>query len=256
MDARISFSNLKYIADFVALDFGTFIVELLAMFALNLLGSTGSEAAQVSSLANADIVITWTIRALRIVIWALAIVAFSQLLNVGSGFGWASIWFALRVVVFSLVSAVDGMIEPLGSGIPVEYLSLPISVGIIILVGVAVSPLLPALGCFSALQADADILRSCGAERQARTCQRDGLLFVAAGSVFALCSVTSISSILMPLITNPAVALSTFADSPLGSLTIFSALAALLVGAAYLVLWALSAVRMRQTYGLIKELAA
>ena len=241
----------------MALDAGLAIVDAIRFWGQ--VAAQNADFAAVGTAVNyADVYMTWTIQALRLLIWALALGTLSRLTKLRPSFQKARLWYLLRFLTCIAEFLPEAVVQYRHTNLTSDpnwfiliAFALLLSLGAILL---GESVLLP-MSSRAILFAAAELSDLFGMEIQARKNRRcaNALVIISVTFVFLV----SLAIGLVVVYVAKGVSLYRPEDEASAALLLLELAAVLLsapAGIASLVYRFLAAVRLRRTYGAIEEL--
>ena len=257
MNTQIDYHALRHVARCAAFDVVFFLGEALCLATSAMLLRQGFDTAGSIDYNAALAYILWTCRVVRLIIWALFMLALSQLITIHPGFARARIWLALRVLTFTVLNMINAFIDTIADqtlSIVTDYPLEPLTL-IYWMLAILLSVPLPCMTNGNILQAGARLLDFYGLSARAtrNRLSASRFLVVSAALVCALscrlaCAFLEQTNLLATTVGDSS------RPSAFGIFVILITVFVAISGVAYLVLWAASAVRMRYTYQALEEL--
>lgn len=249
-------SAFRQIWKMMAADLALLLAEWLVPLTVFIIVLYGDEAISriVMIEGDLDLYLLWTIRCLRLLTWLGMIVHLERL---EGGFRSAKRWYLLRIFVFLTVQVLSGIQSqsPLLVGVGNRSLFSIITVVFSTLI---IPPLLP-MGNRALLKAGADLLRYYGMEKPARANSRCGKLLAVFSWTLDGCMLLFDSFAIVVFLTSEYTLLP-YLVAPDGSeliqwglVIVFPLIVLSALGV--LILWGISAGRMKKTHRLLKGIS-
>ena len=249
-------SAFRQIWKMMAADLALLLAEWLVPLTVFIIVLYGDEAISriVMIEGDLDLYLLWTIRCLRLLTWLGMIVHLERL---EGGFRSAKRWYLLRIFVFLTVQVLSGIQSqsPLLVGVGNRSLFSIITVVFSTLI---IPPLLP-MGNRALLKAGADLLRYYGMEKPARANSRCGKLLAVFSWTLDGCMLLFDSFAIVVFLTSEYTLLP-YLIAPDGSeliqwglVIVFPLIVLSALGV--LILWGISAGRMKKTHRLLKGIS-
>lgn len=246
----------RHIWKMMAADLALLLAEWLVPLTVFIIVLYGDEAISriVMIEGDLDLYLLWTIRCLRLLTWLGMIVHLERL---EGGFRSAKRWYLLRIFVFLTVQVLSGIQSqsPLLVGVGNRSLFSIITVVFSTLI---IPPLLP-MGNRALLKAGADLLRYYGMEKPARANSRCGKLLAVFSWTLDGCMLLFDSFAIVVFLTSEYTLLP-YLVAPDGSeliqwglVIVFPLIVLSALG--LLILWGISAGRMKKTHRLLKGIS-
>ena len=246
----------RHIWKMMAADLALLLAEWLVPLTVFIIVLYGDEAVSRTVMieSDLDLYLLWTVRCLRLLTWLGMIVHLERL---EGGFRSAKRWYLLRIFVFLTVQVLSGIQSqsPLLVGVGNRSLSSIITVVFSTLI---IPPLLP-MGNRALLKAGADLLRYYGMEKPARANSRCGKLLAVFSWTLDGCMLLFDSFAIVVFLTSEYTLLP-YLVAPDGSeliqwglVIVFPLIVLSALGV--LILWGISAGRMKKTHGLLKGIS-
>ena len=249
-------SAFRQIWKMMAADLALLLAEWLVPLTVFIIVLYGDEAVSRTVMieGDLDLYLLWTIRCLRLLTWLGMIVHLERL---EGGFRSAKRWYLLRIFVFLTVQVLSGIQSqsPLLVGVGNRSLFSIITVVFSTLI---IPPLLP-MGNRALLKAGADLLRYYGMEKPARANSRCGKLLAVFSWTLDGCMLLFDSFAIVVFLTSEYTLLP-YLVAPDGSeliqwelVIVFPLIVLSALGV--LILWGISAGRMKKTHRLLKGIS-
>ena len=249
-------SAFRQIWKMMAADLALLLAEWLVPLTVFIIVLYGDEAVSRTVMieSDLDLYLLWTVRCLRLLTWLGMIVHLERL---EGGFRSAKRWYLLRIFVFLTVQVLSGIQSqsPLLVGVGNRSLFSIITVVFSTLI---IPPLLP-MGNRALLKAGADLLRYYGMEKPARANSRCGKLLAVFSWTLDGCMLLFDSFAIVVFLTSEYTLLP-YLVAPDGSeliqwglVIVFPLIVLSALGV--LILWGISAGRMKQTHRLLKGIS-
>ncbi len=246
----------RHIWKMMAADLALLLAEWLVPLTVFIIVLYGDEAVSRTVMieSDLDLYLLWTIRCLRLLTWLGMIVHLERL---EGGFRSAKRWYLLRIFVFLTVQVLSGIQSqsPLLVGVGNRSLFSIITVVFSTLI---IPPLLP-MGNRALLKAGADLLRYYGMEKPARANSRCGKLLAVFSWTLDGCMLLFDSFAIVVFLTSEYTLLP-YLVAPDGSeliqwglVIVFPLIVLSALG--LLILWGISAGRMKKTHRLLKGIS-
>lgn len=246
----------RHIWKMMAADLALLLAEWLVPLTVFIIVLYGDEAVSRTVMieSDLDLYLLWTVRCLRLLTWLGMIVHLERL---EGGFRSAKRWYLLRIFVFLTVQVLSGIQSqsPLLVGVGNRSLSSIITVVFSTLI---IPPLLP-MGNRALLKAGADLLRYYGMEKPARANSRCGKLLAVFSWTLDGCMLLFDSFAIVVFLTSEYTLLP-YLVAPDGSeliqwglVIVFPLIVLSALGV--LILWGISAGRMKKTHRLLKGIS-
>ncbi|MBR3741216.1 MAG: hypothetical protein IKN04_12315 [Clostridia bacterium] len=246
----------RHIWKMMAADLALLLAEWLVPLTVFIIVLFGDEAVSSTVMieSDLDLYLLWTVRCLRLLTWLGMIVHLERL---EGGFRSAKRWYLLRIFVFLTVQVLSGIQSqsPLLVGVGNRSLSSIITVVFSTLI---IPPLLP-MGNRALLKAGADLLRYYGMEKPARANSRCGKLLAVFSWTLDGCMLLFDSFAIVVFLTSEYTLLP-YLVAPDGSeliqwglVIVFPLIVLSALGV--LILWGISAGRMKKTHRLLKGIS-
>ncbi|MBR4540143.1 MAG: hypothetical protein IKO52_15035 [Clostridia bacterium] len=246
----------RHIWKMMAADLALLLAEWLVPLTVFIIVLYGDEAVSRTVMieSDLDLYLLWTIRCLRLLTWLGMIVHLERL---EGGFRSAKRWYLLRIFVFLTVQVLSGIQSqsPLLVGVGNRSLFSIITVVFSTLI---IPPLLP-MGNRALLKAGADLLRYYGMEKPARANSRCGKLLAVFSWTLDGCMLLFDSFAIVVFLTSEYTLLPYLVapdSSELiqwGLVIVFPLIVLSALGV--LILWGISAGRMKKTHRLLKGIS-
>lgn len=256
---RTSYAGLTHIWKIMALDLGLLLAEwVFSILDILLLIILPPDAASAVIESRINVYLSWTFRCLRPLLWVGMIVLLSRSEEY---FHTARIWYLLRIIAFFALRALGGIAGQIDQAVGIILFSggITVSEAVCILLLLLISPLLAPLGNRAVLNVGGAVLDYFGLEAPAKKNRRCGKLL----AVFT-CLLAGMISVFLALfcfiLQTTEYSLLEYLEAPDGSAliqwTMFLLPALMLLcGVGILILWGMSAVRMKRTCNLVKGLS-
>ena len=249
-------SAFRQIWKMMAADLALLLAEWLVPLTVFIIVLYGDEAVSRTVMieSDLDLYLLWTVRCLRLLTWLGMIVHLERL---EGGFRSAKRWYLLRIFVFLTVQVLSGIQSqsPLLVGVGNRSLFSIITVVFSTLI---IPPLLP-MGNRALLKAGADLLRYYGMEKPARANSRCGKLLAVFSWTLDGCMLLFDSFAIVVFLTSEYTLLP-YLVAPDGSeliqwelVIVFPLIVLSALGV--LILWGISAGRMKKTHRLLKGIS-
>ena len=249
-------SAFRQIWKMMAADLALLLAEWLVPLTVFIIVLYGDEAVSRTVMieSDLDLYLLWTVRCLRLLTWLGMIVHLERL---EGGFRSAKRWYLLRIFVFLTVQVLSGIQSqsPLLVGVGNRSLFSIITVVFSTLI---IPPLLP-MGNRALLKAGADLLRYYGMEKPARANSRCGKLLAVFSWTLDGCMLLFDSFAIVVFLTSEYTLLP-YLVAPDGSeliqwglVIVFPLIVLSALG--LLILWGISAGRMKKTHRLLKGIS-
>ena len=246
----------RHIWKMMAADLALLLAEWLVPLTVFIIVLYGDEAVSRTVMieSDLDLYLLWTVRCLRLLTWLGMIVHLERL---EGGFRSAKRWYLLRIFVFLTVQVLSGIQSqsPLLVGVGNRSLFSIITVVFSTLI---IPPLLP-MGNRALLKAGADLLRYYGMEKPARANSRCGKLLAVFSWTLDGCMLLFDSFAIVVFLTSEYTLLP-YLVAPDGSeliqwelVIVFPLIVLSALGV--LILWGISAGRMKKTHRLLKGIS-
>ena len=246
----------RHIWKMMAADLALLLAEWLVPLTVFIIVLYGDEAVSSTVMieSDLDLYLLWTVRCLRLLTWLGMIVHLERL---EGGFRSAKRWYLLRIFVFLTVQVLSGIQSqsPLLVGVGNRSLFSIITVVFSTLI---IPPLLP-MGNRALLKAGADLLRYYGMEKPARANSRCGKLLAVFSWTLDGCMLLFDSFAIVVFLTSEYTLLP-YLVAPDGSeliqwglVIVFPLIVLSALG--LLILWGISAGRMKKTHRLLKGIS-
>lgn len=246
----------RHIWKMMAADLALLLAEWLVPLTVFIIVLYGDEAVSRTVMieSDLDLYLLWTVRCLRLLTWLGMIVHLERL---EGGFRSAKRWYLLRIFVFLTVQVLSGIQSqsPLLVGVGNRSLFSIITVVFSTLI---IPPLLP-MGNRALLKAGADLLRYYGMEKPARANSRCGKLLAVFSWTLDGCMLLFDSFAIVVFLTSEYTLLP-YLVAPDGSeliqwglVIVFPLIVLSALG--LLILWGISAGRMKKTHRLVKGIS-
>ena len=246
----------RHIWKMMAADLALLLAEWLVPLTVFIIVLYGDEAVSRTVMieSDLDLYLLWTVRCLRLLTWLGMIVHLERL---EGGFRSAKRWYLLRIFVFLTVQVLSGIQSqsPLLVGVGNRSLFSIITVVFSTLI---IPPLLP-MGNRALLKAGADLLRYYGMEKPARANSRCGKLLAVFSWTLDGCMLLFDSFAIVVFLTSEYTLLP-YLIAPDGSeliqwglVIVFPLIVLSALGV--LILWGISAGRMKKTHRLLKGIS-
>ncbi len=246
----------RHIWKMMAADLALLLAEWLVPLTVFIIVLYGDEAVSRTVMieSDLDLYLLWTVRCLRLLTWLGMIVHLERL---EGGFRSAKRWYLLRIFVFLTVQVLSGIQSqsPLLVGVGNRSLFSIITVVFSTLI---IPPLLP-MGNRALLKAGADLLRYYGMEKPARANSRCGKLLAVFSWTLDGCMLLFDSFAIVVFLTSEYTLLP-YLVAPDGSeliqwglVIVFPLIVLSALG--LLILWGISAGRMKKTHRLLKGIS-
>ena len=246
----------RHIWKMMAADLALLLAEWLVPLTVFIIVLYGDEAVSSTVMieSDLDLYLLWTVRCLRLLTWLGMIVHLERL---EGGFRSAKRWYLLRIFVFLTVQVLSGIQSqsPLLVGVGNRSLFSIITVVFSTLI---IPPLLP-MGNRALLKAGADLLRYYGMEKPARANSRCGKLLAVFSWTLDGCMLLFDSFAIVVFLTSEYTLLP-YLIAPDGSeliqwglVIVFPLIVLSALGV--LILWGISAGRMKKTHRLLKGIS-
>ena len=246
----------RHIWKMMAADLALLLAEWLVPLTVFIIVLYGDEAVSRTVMieSDLDLYLLWTVRCLRLLTWLGMIVHLERL---EGGFRSAKRWYLLRIFVFLTVQVLSGIQSqsPLLVGVGNRSLFSIITVVFSTLI---IPPLLP-MGNRALLKAGADLLRYYGMEKPARANSRCGKLLAVFSWTLDGCMLLFDSFAIVVFLTSEYTLLPYLVapdSSELiqwGLVIVFPLIVLSALGV--LILWGISAGRMKKTHRLLKGIS-
>ena len=246
----------RHIWKMMAADLALLLAEWLVPLAVFIIVLYGDEAVSSSVMieSDLDLYLLWTVRCLRLLTWLGMIVHLERL---EGGFRSAKRWYLLRIFVFLTVQVLSGIQSQssllVGAGNRSLFSIITVVFGTLI-----IPPLLP-MGNRALLKAGADLLRYYGMEKPARANSRCGKLLAVFSWTLDGCMLLFDSFAIVVFLTSEYTLLP-YLVAPDGSeliqwglVIVFPLIVLSALGV--LILWGISAGRMKKTHRLVKGIS-
>lgn len=249
-------SAFRQIWKMMAADLALLLAEWLVPLTVFIIVLYGDEAISriVMIEGDLDLYLLWTIRCLRLLTWLGMIVHLERL---EGGFRSAKRWYLLRIFVFLTVQVLSGIQSQSSLLVGVGNRSL-FSIITVVFSTLIIPPLLP-MGNRALLKAGADLLRYYGMEKPARANSRCGKLLAVFSWTLDGCMLLFDSFAIVVFLTSEY-ALLPYLIAPDGSgliqwglVIVFPLIVLSALGV--LILWGISAGRMKKTHRLLKGIS-
>ena len=246
----------RHIWKMMAADLALLLAEWLVPLTVFIIVLYGDEAVSSTVMieSDLDLYLLWTVRCLRLLTWLGMIVHLERL---EGGFRSAKRWYLLRIFVFLTVQVLSGIQSqsPLLVGVGNRSLFSIITVVFSTLI---IPPLLP-MGNRALLKAGADLLRYYGMEKPARANSRCGKLLAVFSWTLDGCMLLFDSFAIVVFLTSEYTLLP-YLVAPDGSeliqwglVIVFPLIVLSALGV--LILWGISAGRIKKTHRLLKGIS-
>ena len=246
----------RHIWKMMAADLALLLAEWLVPLTVFIIVLYGDEAVSRTVMieSDLDLYLLWTVRCLRLLTWLGMIVHLERL---EGGFRSAKRWYLLRIFVFLTVQVLSGIQSqsPLLVGVGNRSLFSIITV----VFSTLIIPLLLPMGNRALLKAGADLLRYYGMEKPARANSRCGKLLAVFSWTLDGCMLLFDSFAIVVFLTSEYTLLP-YLGTPDGSeliqwglVIVFPLIVLSALGV--LILWGISAGRMKKTHRLLKGIS-
>lgn len=249
-------SAFRQIWKMMAADLALLLAEWLVPLTVFIIVLYGDEAISriVMIEGDLDLYLLWTIRCLRLLTWLGMIVHLERL---EGGFRSAKRWYLLRIFVFLTVQVLSGIQSQSSLPVGVGNRSL-FSIITVVFSTLIIPPLLP-MGNRALLKAGADLLRYYGMEKPAQANSRCGKLLAVFSWTLDGCMLLFDSFAIVVFLTSEYTLLP-YLIAPDGSeliqwglVIVFPLIVLSALGV--LILWGISAARMKKTHRLLKGIS-
>lgn len=249
-------SAFRQIWKMMAADLALLLAEWLVPLTVFIIVLYGDEAVSRTVMieGDLDLYLLWTIRCLRLLTWLGMIVHLERL---EGGFRSAKRWYLLRIFVFLTVQVLSGIQSQSSLPVGVGNRSL-FSIITVVFSTLIIPPLLP-MGNRALLKAGADLLRYYGMEKPARANSRCGKLLAVFSWTLDGCMLLFDSFAIVVFLTSEYTLLP-YLIAPDGSeliqwglVIVFPLIVLSALGV--LILWGISAGRMKKTHRLLKGIS-
>ena len=249
-------SAFRQIWKMMAADLALLLAEWLVPLTVFIIVLYGDEAVSRTVMieGDLDLYLLWTIRCLRLLTWLGMIVHLERL---EGGFRSAKRWYLLRIFVFLTVQVLSGIQSQSSLPVGVGNRSL-FSIITVVFSTLIIPPLLP-MGNRALLKAGADLLRYYGMEKPAQANSRCGKLLAVFSWTLDGCMLLFDSFAIVVFLTSEYTLLP-YLIAPDGSeliqwglVIVFPLIVLSALGV--LILWGISAARMKKTHRLLKGIS-
>ena len=249
-------SAFRQIWKMMAADLALLLAEWLVPLTVFIIVLYGDEAVSSTVMieSDLDLYLLWTVRCLRLLTWLGMIVHLERL---EGGFRSAKRWYLLRIFVFLTVQVLSGIQSQSSLPVGVGNRSL-FSIITVVFSTLIIPPLLP-MGNRALLKAGADLLRYYGMEKPARANSRCGKLLAVFSWTLDGCMLLFDSFAIVVFLTSEYTLLP-YLIAPDGSeliqwglVIVFPLIVLSALGV--LILWGISAGRMKKTHRLLKGIS-
>ncbi len=246
----------RHIWKMMAADLALLLAEWLVPLTVFIIVLYGDEAVSRTVMieSDLDLYLLWTVRCLRLLTWLGMIVHLERL---EGGFRSAKRWYLLRIFVFLTVQVLSGIQSQSPLLVGVGNRSL-FSIITLVFSTLIIPPLLP-MGNRALLKAGADLLRYYGMEKPARANSRCGKLLAVFSWTLDGCMLLFDSFAIVVFLTSEYTLLP-YLVAPDGSeliqwglVIVFPLIVLSALGV--LILWGISAGRMKKTHRLLKGIS-
>ena len=249
-------SAFRQIWKMMAADLALLLAEWFVPLTVVIIVLYGDEAVSRTVMieGDLDLYLLWTIRCLRLLTWLGMIVHLERL---EGGFRSAKRWYLLRIFVFLTVQVLSGIQSQSSLPVGVGNRSL-FSIITVVFSTLIIPPLLP-MGNRALLKAGADLLRYYGMEKPARANSRCGKLLAVFSWTLEGCMLLFDSFAIVVFLTSEYTLLP-YLIAPDGTeliqwglVIVFPLIVLSALGV--LILWGISAGRMKKTHRLLKGIS-
>ena len=249
-------SAFRQIWKMMAADLALLLAEWFVPLTVVIIVLYGDEAVSRTVMieGDLDLYLLWTIRCLRLLTWLGMIVHLERL---EGGFRSVKRWYLLRIFVFLTVQVLSGIQSQSSLPVGVGNRSL-FSIITVVFSTLIIPPLLP-MGNRALLKAGADLLRYYGMEKPARANSRCGKLLAVFSWTLDGCMLLFDSFAIVVFLTSEYTLLP-YLVAPDGSeliqwglVIVFPLIVLSALGV--LILWGISAGRMKKTHRLLKGIS-